>query len=109
MRAARLRRSRDIAAVRSEGRSLRRAAFNARIRRSGEPLTRIAVTAPRSIGSAVVRSRARRRVREAFRRELSTSASSGVDILVTVRPEAVSTPFPALAADAQSVLREAGA
>jgi ribonuclease P protein component len=107
MRAARLRRSRDIAAVRSEGRSLRRAAFNARVRRSTEPVTRIAVTASRAIGSSVLRNRARRRVREAFRHELSANPSSGVDILVSVRPEAVATPFATLASDAASVLREA--
>ena len=61
------------------------------------------------IGSAVVRNRARRRVREAFRHELSTSPSSGVDILISVKPEAVATPFATLVADAASVLREAGA
>ena len=107
MHAARLRRSSDIAAVRAEGRSLRRAAFTARVRRSGAPTTRIAVTASRSLGSAVVRNRARRRVREAFRRELGTAAAAGVDIVVSVRPEAVSTPFGALAADAASLLKEA--
>ena len=72
-------------------------------------MTRIAVTAPRMIGSAVVRSRARRRVREAFRRELAVTIPAGIDILVTVKPEAVSTPFATLASDARSVLREAGA
>ena len=106
IRAARLRRSRDIAAVRSDGRSLRRAAFNARVRRSGESTVRIAVTAARTIGSAVVRNRARRRVREAFRHELSASPSSGADILVSVKPEAVAVPFEALSSDAASVLGE---
>ena len=109
MSAARLRRSRDIAAVRAEGRSIRRASFSARVRRSGTPGTRLAFAAPRSIGPAVTRNRARRRVREAFRRELSTAPSSGVDMLITVRPEAVSQAFAALVADAASALREAGA
>lgn len=70
---------------------------------------RIAVTAPRTVGSAVIRNRARRRVREAFRHELSMSPSPGVDILVSVKPEAVAAPFATLSSDAASVLREARA
>ena len=107
MRAARLRRSRDIAAVQKTGRALRRSAFVARVRRSDGASPRVAVTAPRSIGSAVVRNRARRRVREAFRRELSIIGGIGLDVLVMVRPEAVAAPFTVLASDAASLLREA--
>jgi ribonuclease P protein component len=118
MRAARLRRSRDIAALRLEGRSLRRAAFSARVRRSERPETRLAVVAPRTLGRAVARNRARRRVREAFRRAIADAAPiaapnatgrtvSGLDLLVTARAEAGTAAFESLRADATAVLREA--
>jgi ribonuclease P protein component len=110
VRAARLRRSSDIALVRAEGRSLRRAAFSARIRRTSEPGSRIAVIASRAVGTAVARNRAKRRVREAFRRALASSeAGPSIDLLITVRPESLQGGFAAMQADAASVLREAGA
>lgn len=105
--AARLRRSTDIAAVRAEGRSLRKGAFNARARRTSEPTSRLAVTAPRSVGTAVKRNRARRRVREAFRRGFaSADPGRSIDLLITVRPEAARAEFGALEADVRSLLLE---
>jgi ribonuclease P protein component len=107
-RAARLRRSSDIAAVRAEGRSQRRASFSARVRANDLSEVRLAVTAPRTVGRSVERNRARRRVREAFRRAIAPlEVAPGVDVLVTVRSEAIGAEFRGLEADAQSVLREA--
>jgi ribonuclease P protein component len=107
MRAARLRRSGDIKTLRAEGRSIRRAGFSARLRRTGLPETRLAVVAPRTVGPAVTRNRARRRVREAFRAALEARTSQvALDILVTARPEALHTEFMALRDDASSVLSE---
>jgi ribonuclease P protein component len=109
VRAARLRRSGDIALVRAEGRSLRKAAFNARIRRTTESGVRLAVIASRAVGTAVARNRAKRRVREAFRRALASSgAGPSIDLLITVRPESLQAGFDALQADASALLREAG-
>jgi ribonuclease P protein component len=108
VRAARLRRSGDIALVRAQGRSLRKASFNARVRHTDGSTMRLAVVAPRAVGSAVIRNRARRRVREAFRRVLASSATGeSIDLLITVRPEAALADFPAMQADALAVLREA--
>ena len=108
MRAARLRRSGDIATVRAEGRSLRRRAFNVRVRPSGGLITRVAVTASRTVGTAVVRNRARRRVREAFRLAIaSESQPTAIDVLVRVRPEAKDSDFREIESEALSVLREA--
>ncbi len=105
--AARLRRSTDIAAVRAEGRSLRKGLFNARARRTDEPASRLAVTAPRTVGTAVKRNRARRRVREAFRREFaSASLGRSIDILISVRPEAARAEFEEIEADVRSLLLE---
>jgi ribonuclease P protein component len=107
VRAARLRRSGDIEKLRNAGRSDRRASFSARIRATDTSEARLAVSAPRSVGTAVVRNRARRRVREAFRRAAAADAGSGgADVLVTVRREAAEVDFAALVADAASVLKE---
>jgi ribonuclease P protein component len=107
VRAARLRRSGDIKTLRAEGRSLRRVAFSARLRRTELPEARLAVIAPGTVGGAVTRNRARRRVREAFRVALlARRSNAGLDILVTARPEALHTEFPALRDDAANVLSE---
>jgi len=108
MRAARLRHSGDIALVRAEGRSLRKGAFNARIRRTTEPHTRIAVIASRAVGTAVARNRAKRRVREAFRSAFASSdAGPSIDLLITVRPESLEAGFDTMRSDALAMLREA--
>jgi ribonuclease P protein component len=108
VRVARLRRSGDIALVRAEGRSLRTAAFNARIRRTTAAGPRIAVIASRAVGSAVARNRAKRRVREAFRRALASGdASPSIDVVINVRPESLESGFDAMQADALALLREA--
>ncbi|HEU5288160.1 MAG TPA: ribonuclease P protein component [Candidatus Limnocylindria bacterium] len=107
-RAARLRRSSDIALVRAEGRAVRRAGFVARVRRHEGPELRLAVVAPGSVGGSVTRNRVRRRVREAFRRAIREGTrTSGADLLVTARREAAAADFKALEADAASLLREA--
>lgn len=104
-RAARLRRSDDIAAVRQEGWAVRRPSFTARVRVSDRAETRIAVVASRAVGRAVVRNRARRRVREAFRHAVAGAAAA--DVVVSVRPEASATDFDTLRRDAEAALREA--
>ena len=108
MLAARLRRSADIAKVRASGRSLRGAGFAVRALPNDGADVRIAVTAPKMLGRAVVRNRMRRRVREAFRIALrSAHIDHGMDIVVVARPEAATTGFQALRDDAASALREA--
>jgi ribonuclease P protein component len=105
--AARLRRSTDIAAVRASGRSRRGSAFNAKTRPNGGEDTRLAVIAPRAVGSAVKRNRARRRVREAFRRGFASAAPSpSIDLLITVQRGADTAEFKALEDEAASLLRE---
>ena len=85
------------------------AAFNARVRRTAEPDVRLAVIATRALGGAVTRNRAKRRVREAFRRALASGdACPSIDLLITVRPEALTSDFGPMQADALAVLREAG-
>jgi len=104
VRAARLRRSGDIAAVRARGRSVRRTSFTLRAVGAAEGAPRLAVSAPRTLGGAVMRNHARRRLREAFRSALRGRA---LDVLVTARAAALETPFAALLAEAASALDEA--
>lgn len=105
--AARLRRSADIAKVRGAGRSLRKAGFAARVLPTSGRGVRIAVTAPRTLGSSVARNRMRRRVREAFRRALAaTWPLPALDIVVTALPLAATVDFRTLEVEAASVLRE---
>jgi ribonuclease P protein component len=108
VRVARLRRSADISKVRAEGRSLRREGFTARVRRSDGHDVRITVTAPRALGGAVIRGRAKRRVREAFRlATASRTSDAGLDIVITPRAEALKSAFPRLRDDAATALDEA--
>ena len=54
---------------------------------------RLGITATRRLGGAVVRNRARRRVRELFRRHGAAHVSAGVDIVVNVRHGCVDAPW----------------
>ena len=66
---------------------------------------RIAVSAPRTVGIATIRNRARRRVREAFRQACAPLESTDAqDVVVTVRHEALAADFAALRAAAASAL-----
>lgn len=97
MDAARLRRLRDIALVRAEAELRSTRLFTLRARRSGGDAVRVAVSAPRSVGSAVQRNRARRRLREAVRAELRPRASApGTDLLIVARPALLGAPPAAL-------------
>jgi len=105
MNAARLRRSADIAVVRKTGRGVRDAAFNARLRPNDLDVMRLSVSAPRAVGIATIRNRARRRVREAFRRaSVAVTATPGQDVVVTVRREALAADFASLCASAEAAL-----
>jgi len=105
MNAARLRRSADIAAVRRVGRGVRDVAFTARLRPNDLSVMRLAVSAPRTVGISTVRNRARRRVREAFRQACAgASITPGLDIVVTVRRDAIAVDFLSLRAAAEAAL-----
>lgn len=90
MQAERLRRTRDIALVRSEGSLRSDRHFTLRARPNGLGLVRLAVSATRAIDTSVGRNRAKRRVREAFRRSLGERREGrGTDLFVVVRPAAL--------------------
>jgi ribonuclease P protein component len=103
--AARLRRDADIAAVWSGGRKLQHPLFAVRALPNGMTAMRLAVSAPRSLGRAVARNRARRRLRDAFRvviRDLEPRP--GCDLVVVARPAVASAPYLDLRAAAAKAL-----
>jgi len=99
MRAMRLRRTRDIELVREGGEMRADRLFTMRARRNGLEVVRVAVASPRSLGAAVRRNRARRRVREAIRILLQARRTApGTDLFVVARPQALGAPSEALRA-----------
>jgi ribonuclease P protein component len=92
--AARLRRDADIAAVWSEGMKVQHSMFALRARPNGLDVIRVAVAAPRSVGSAVARNRSRRRLREAFRLAIRDLAGGpACDMVIVPRPQTASAAF----------------
>lgn len=69
--------------------------------------TRVGVAVSRRVGGAVMRNRARRRVREAVRR-LEDRLQPGWDVVVVARREAVMAPFGDLAGAIELALERAG-
>ena len=59
----------------------------------------LGLTVTRKIGNAVVRNRARRRLREALRLMLPGPARPGADYVVVARPPALTCPFAQLQSD----------
>jgi ribonuclease P protein component len=68
---------------------------------NGGAATRLGVAATRKIGSAALRNRAKRLVREVFRRH---KIAAGLDIVVVPRREVLDAPFASLEADYHTAL-----
>lgn len=64
----------------------------------------VGFTASRKVGAAVVRNRARRRLKEAARRLLPELGAPGVDYVLVARPAAAETPWAALLDDVGNAL-----
>ncbi|MGQ9365637.1 ribonuclease P protein component [Azospirillum sp. ST 5-10] len=75
---------------------------------SGEPPLRVGLTASRKVGNAVVRNRARRRLREAARQILPVHAAPGHDFVLVARRETATRPWPDLIGDLRAALKRLG-
>jgi ribonuclease P protein component len=76
---------------------------------AGGEAARVGFTASRKVGIAVVRNRARRRLRAAVDQVMPLHAAAGHDYVLVARAGTVSRPFAALLADLERALRELGA
>lgn len=69
---------------------------------------RVGFTATRKLGGAVVRNRAKRRLRAAAARVLAERGRPGTDYVLIARAGTVGRPYPALLADLETALRRLG-
>ena len=78
--------------------------MQARDRRDETPAIRVGVTATRRIGGAVIRNRAKRRLREAAREMLPSHARPGCDYVLIARGGTAERPWPRLLDDVKTAL-----
>lgn len=69
---------------------------------------RLGITASRKVGNAVIRNRARRRLRACAQVVLPAFAAPGFDYVVIARAATVRRPFPQLVADLKAGLARLG-
>lgn len=74
-------------------------------RRDDNPALRYGVTATKKIGNAVVRNRAKRRLRALADELLPLSGRAGHDYVLIARRDTASAPWPQIYADGQAALK----
>ena len=92
--------------VYENGRKIQSRFFTAFVLTNTTGRTRIGITATKKIGNSVERNRARRLVREAFRKN-KWLASNGVDIVINVKRQMVEAGFRDLELEFKSFLQRA--
>ncbi len=106
---SRLKRRDEFLAAARDGRKVPGEAFALQIRRRDDALAvRVGFTMTRRLGGAVVRNRARRRLREAARAVLAASPARGFDIVILGRPGALTARFADLVGGLRAALARGG-
>lgn len=103
----RLKRASDFKRVRAEGKSLGHPLIALAFAPNGLPYSRVAVVAGRSVGKAVRRNRAKRRLRACVE-QLFPYLQPGWDVIVYARPGVVEAPFSAILDAMSHLLRRSG-
>ncbi len=98
----RIRRRADFERAYAEGQRAGGRFLTIVVRRTELPVTRLGVAASKKVGDAVRRNRAKRLLREVFRRN---KPAPGYDIVVIPRRELLDAEFSSLEADYRAVLR----
>jgi ribonuclease P protein component len=98
----------DFLRLAARGRKFVRPGFVMQFAASGQPVPlRVGFTATKKIGNAVVRNRARRRLKEAARLTLAGRTLTGVELVLICRQETAKLPFERLCDGIGSALSEA--
>lgn len=78
------------------------------LKRDDDALMRVGFTASRKVGNAVIRNRAKRRLKEIVRAYIKTSSPKGFDIVLIAKTAAAADDFGAMTAAFQKTLKDAG-
>jgi ribonuclease P protein component len=103
--AARLRSRGEFVAVQKSGRRVAGRFLTLLAQQNDHGRDRLGIIASRRVGNSVVRNRAKRRVREIFRR-LPATAGRTLDVVAIVRTDAAKAPFDAVSADFHLALKK---
>ena len=103
-----LKRRADFLRLASRGRRFARPGFVLQaLRCAPDAPLRVGYTATRKIGNAVLRNRARRRLREALRLVLGQAPVSGFELVLICRRETAALPFAILQGELHAAIAEA--
>jgi ribonuclease P protein component len=100
-----IRRRPEFQRVYEGGERVRARLMTVMILATDRPISRLGIAATRKLGGAVIRNRAKRLVREVFRRAV---VPAGLDIVVIPRPEMLDAEYRVVQAEFGYVLRRAG-
>lgn len=103
-RSRRLRRRAEFQQVFDSGQRIRGRFLTVLVASGQSSRTRLGIVASRKLGDSVKRNRAKRLIREIFRRSAQHDDSMGVDVVVIPRKELFDATYPGLQEDFQGAL-----